>query len=160
MKEGRGDKAKTSFVFFVFASQESSAIKNILKNQMSPKRDKKKQFWAESLDWQLIVFEVMVGWMERLRPATYPQKDQKQRIHKFSHSKLHGHSFIHWATKPQCVKQRIHKFSHSKLHGHSFIHWAAKPQRVSSYISGVISGRGFLLYPTKTYGHLHNIHPL
>jgi hypothetical protein len=43
--EGReGGQSQDFFCFFVFASQESSAIKNILKNQMSPKRDKKKQF--------------------------------------------------------------------------------------------------------------------
>jgi uncharacterized membrane protein YcjF (UPF0283 family) len=64
---------------------------------MSPKRDKKSNVWAESLDWRLIVFGVtVVGWMERLGPATYPQKDQKQgSTSSVIQSYMDIHSFIH-----------------------------------------------------------------
>jgi hypothetical protein len=66
---------------------------------MSPKRDKKSNVWAESLDWQLIVFGVMVGWMETLRPATYPKKTKS----KDPQVKSFKATFIHWAVKPQFV---------------------------------------------------------
>lgn len=71
---------------------------------MSPKRDKKSNVWAESLDWQLIVFGGHGG-LDGNTPAGYiPQKDQKQgSTSEVIQSYMDIHSFIHWALKPQFV---------------------------------------------------------